>query len=221
MKKIFAFAVGMVLLLSVGFGLITKASFKDGFSDGNFEDYQYTPYELTGINVQNVFDNLDSAALIAKVYATGQQEQAYLCTRSTVEVMNVYKGDVQLENTKINVFELAYFGPYFHDCRNFGCFNLMQPEQEYIVFLYEKNYLPSYQATLPLKEYRALGEFSILPVNTAVLRYFPAEKAVKYRDLNSERILVSSEDNYQIVVKTIREILDHYEVAESSTLASQ
>jgi hypothetical protein len=214
MKKIVTGILVAAIVSATALGIITRGSYVDGYANSmDFDSYRfYQRKEAYPFEEADVFDHLDAAYTILKVRFSGEREQAYLCTRSKVSVVSVYKGDDSLLNTDIIVYEMPYFGPYLHDCRNFALFNLMQNGLEYYVFLREKQYLAPYQERLGIREFRSMGDFSIIDVNSTVPRSIDSSKDKTFADIKTIPFFSSSEAETRTIVAIKQRIVERYEL---------
>ena len=85
---------------------------------------------------ETVKNGLDTARLIARVRYTGRRQPMYQCTISEVQVLDVYRGDQNLSEQLIAVYERSFFyingdGLYLKAMP----MNLMLKDHEYYIFM--------------------------------------------------------------------------------------
>ncbi len=208
MKKICLILSLFLIGGSAVLGILTKHSFTDHIQLNNVDNYivRYTPDDsIPEEDFDSLIDTelemLEHVNLIAKVKFTGQRVQKYECTLSTVDVLEVYRGDGTLKGKRINVYELNYFhseGLYM----NYTNLNLMKQGREYYVFMRKRDYMTEYQKKLKYFEYYGyLNYFSIIPVEKNMEHYFTPGKKLCWSAVKDYDYICFSQQRIDFLIK--------------------
>lgn len=170
--------------------------------DENFTDFQFW---ATNTNVK-YYDEVDSieklfdeAPIIAKVKMTGEKEYLNQCILSTVELINVYKNDsnLNLENKNIYIYEPVHVLQNNLTMYSTQGYIPMLKDEEYIVFLKSikvpEGYKMSEKEKISFIYYNAKwGKYC----SKGIEPYIIDEKDVnlKYEDIKNNNVILSSDD---------------------------
>lgn len=216
MKKHIILTLAMSLALcAVGFAaksgmtdlMIGKSDFSQ-FIVEKTHDSIFIGEELEYLD--NLFTELDQADIIVRAVYAGERVPMYQSTLSIVEVTRVIRGDADLVNKNIAVYEGNFYSVYNGKgyYRNFFTENLMIEGREYYLFLHEKNMVK--QNEWNLKEYASVSL-------SGYCCLFPATRrendilALNEDDVKAGRVLFGSIENYSYVV-TSKEAMDQIQI---------
>lgn len=186
-STIIKLALVITMIISVIFAIITNLSLVRSVKDfteisnliieANYDDSTLSQLSSTKKSLQN-------AETILTVKFTGKRQSAHYSTLSTVKVEEVIKGDKELKDKTINVYENNAIGANHRKIylRNFTVNNFMQDGQTYLVFLNKSNDYDS--------EYKELN-------NITLDEYFMADYYVSLfclSDTDSEILCLNSEN---------------------------
>ncbi len=170
------------LIIAIIFGIITRNSYKYLDLDNAVfaANSDYTEEIVSKLNSQSIINQLDKANS-AFVVTVKSSENIRQCTKTTVTVEKVIKGDDEVVNSDIVIYEpnFIYYNkaskePYYYWVNHLN--NLMQIDEQYLVFANKMEYSDSYQNTLDNSEYL---------VNIGWLLYsFPIHNEIEYIECN-------------------------------------
>ncbi len=155
--KIGGVILGLVLVVCIVSGLVTRFSYTDTVEQASRSGRAFLAFPKSGPSddeIDAIMQSVLQAELIARVKCIESRPE-YLTTKATLQVLEVYRGNIEA-NTMIDFYESNYIDFYANGALayfNHSYFNLMQDDQEYIVFANQKMYHPVYQDSLKRSVY--------------------------------------------------------------------
>lgn len=217
-NKIITIIISISLVLAIILGILTKQSFKTtNVSDEIRNSYTFKQFFTSVENPEEhikmqIEDFLSHAEIIAKVRFTGVREHKYHSLLSTVDVIEVYKGDKRYENKQINVYEQAAFYEKSQVCTSYTNFLPMTENEEYFVFLTKMDYIDSYQEKLELEEFCIycgdIGWFRAENKPLPVIK----EDTVKYMDVIEYDFLYHSVSDFNQCMEMKNMIMKYFNI---------
>lgn len=239
MGKTFSALTAFLLVCALILSFTTKESFKSEPAVSDYNDYslKFVHYESdeteelesdddsikAGSAAQKLLEEAESVQtpleaeigllekidFIAKVRFTGKRTQQYMSSLSTVDVLEVYKGDASLVGKQVDVFETNYFEPTGYYC-NMCCVNLMKDGGIYYVLLKSTQYMPEYQAKLErLRFSDYLACCSVIPVEITLETPITNTSALTYGKIKDYDYIFFSKKDAQMV-REVREGVMEY-----------
>lgn len=223
MKKILVIVL-CSFFICVFLGCKTKSSYTNNIpTDTETEDcvVQYMGADFVFDMYQDtseLLQRLSKSDLIAKVKFTGNRKQMYESTLSTVIVLDVYKGDLNLVGNQIDLFEINFFGTKgFY--RNISMFNLIQKDKEYYVFLRKKKYMNDYQNQLELPRYVCVNvDFSIISTVAENNTIYNLNEKLFFSDVKESEYICFSKAEQEKIESIKSEITQHFIINISNGL---
>jgi hypothetical protein len=204
--KIYLVSLGIMILLSVVFGVFTRFSFANDVSVGNYLENGDT-YKVSfnddpaylGIYFNNSIATLsqleDQSDVIVKVRLTNERLNHMRAILSKVNVLDVYKGNDVQKGDSIYIYEPSNF--FASSYYVMGGYNIMHEDQAYIVFLKHIKIPEGYR-------YKGNEAISFIPVSTYYGKYpvksaesaivIPKEKEVSYTQVKDLDVITQEED---------------------------
>lgn len=145
MNKLFIFVISLMVVLPIGTGLICRQS----FTDISREEKPFDNFEIgllsgdIALNIAEYAENSleNDSKYILKVTPTDKVKFSFLCYTEPVKILEIYKGDNLQIGEEIEI--LRNSSHIFWDLNdidgvNMGFVNLMNEDEEYLVFLDKK-----------------------------------------------------------------------------------
>lgn len=205
MKKkntLYSISVVLIILVAAIYGGMTKASYVDDTdvtSQMEEASQRVVSIDDAGLYVDSYFNNnidsyedlLEQSILVARVQPTARRVNYSLSVLSTVDVIEVMKGDKSLEKKTIEVYEPANF----LNRRGYisvGGYNLMKNDKEYILFLEYLKTEPEY----PNKD--EVEKLGYKPVSSLYAKY-PIDREAITQVLNRDTVDTSQLSYDQVI----------------------
>ncbi|OXM16587.1 hypothetical protein [Paenibacillus herberti] len=209
----YRFVLAVIIFLVAGAlvaGYKTKASFNSNVELGDYlehsdmilsldESQEYSSIYFDN-TIQSVEDLSAKSELIIKAKPSNDRKNFTQAVRSMIEVLEVYKGNKQIEGTNLYLFEPSHF--YGKNYFSLGGYQLMQKDKEYILFLkslkkptnysYSEDEAKSY---MPVSSY--YGKFPIQHNNDSasyLLTRDELDNGIPYSKIQSWDVLTSKEE---------------------------
>lgn len=201
----------LILIFTVAFGIVTRVSY--GQSCYDEKKYSSAPINRGGgfgayADAQEAVNHLDNAPYILVVNRI-ESEMAFECTKTTVKVKSVIRGDDLSVDDKIIVYEYNNFSTYknggeklFYINRNPA--NLMINGDDYLIFLYERDLTDAYRKYNPLREFAQFDEVEVVSLfdlskETQTVYSDGNLTGVTYEDFKNWEFLCFSEESLDIL----------------------
>lgn len=132
-----------LIFVSVVLGLYKRQSYTNITAEPNMMDY-FTVAQLDTMMISDNFrevlgEELPNSNIIIRVKASGQIAHHFRLNEQYVEVLEVYRGDDQLDiGDKIGVISWGWLFFFDDMSANMGFVNFMEEGEEYLLFLEEK-----------------------------------------------------------------------------------
>lgn len=142
MKRKFLILWASILGICILAGIFTRLSYTNITVSRINEVNEFTCinafFKAEDVDFNSVENLLDISDLVAKVIRTGESRHQAMTILSDVKIIDVIKGDVQLQGKTIHVYEPSYF--LFKPSLYYVTmgYNLMQEGDVYILFLQKK-----------------------------------------------------------------------------------
>lgn len=216
-NKILHISLTVFLVFTVVFGIVTRIS----FGQSCYDESQYDSATISRnvdygavMNIDEVVDCLNSAPYILVVnHLNG--EESFECTKSTVKVKQVIKGDNIDVDEKIILYEFNNFSTYkmegetlYYINRNPA--NLMNDSDDYLVFLTELDLNDAYKKYNPLREFSQFGDremisvFNISQPKQTIYNDEDAALSLSYSDVKEQEFVCFSQNSLD-TLNTIKE----------------
>lgn len=212
-NKICSILVAAALFIAIIIGIIYRQSYTNITAQPNpLENFSVALWDVNigpPDFIDLLRDELPESNFIIRVKSLGQIEYLFKAKKQLVEVLEVYKGD------EIEVGDVIWVagGPLFFDgmTANMGFVNVMEPNQEYLIFLEEK------LETMNKKEvvYGVPG-FIISPIfsyndyDHEILSVSEGNRYVPYKEVKNNEFFVSSEEALQALMNLKHDLLQLY-----------
>ena len=140
-KKVIIISIAIVFIGAI-IGVVTRMSYQNVSEqlpsenlDNAFVSY-LTDDSKWNLIPTNLTDLLQNSDLVVRVIATDESEVQELCMLTKVTILDVYQGDSGLVGDQVAVYEPASF-EYIYEAYfiTYDGYMLMQPDNEYILFL--------------------------------------------------------------------------------------
>lgn len=145
MNKLFVFITSLMIAFPIGAGLICRQSFTDiSQEDKPFDNFEIGLLsENTALNIEEYAENSleNGSSYIIKVTPTDKVKFSFLCYTEPVKILEIYKGDGLQIGDEIEILRDSshiFWDLNDTDCANMGFVNLMNENEEYLVFLDKK-----------------------------------------------------------------------------------
>lgn len=170
-KRILIVFFAVILIATVLFGIITRIS----LGQSCYDETKYTSATLSKngdygaiMNAGEVIDYLEEAPYILVVNHINSEEK-FECTKSTVRVNQILRGDNINKGDEIILYEYNNFSTYQMQGEtlhyiNRNPVNLMNDNDDYLVFLSELNLNDAYKKYNPMREFSQFGELEMISV---------------------------------------------------------
>lgn len=211
MKKLIIVISLIIVIASALFCMSTRQSYTNILSEN--QDKSKCP--VLNINFSEAgFDEdvFETADLVAKIKIVDNGKQMYECTYFKARVEKVYKGDIDLEKQEIGVFQDVYFSTLDKEDKtlyyiNMDQFNMMQPNKEYYVVMYEKEFAQLYQENYGVRTFTFVPDnYSLIPVEMGGLHWF--EKSdLKYEDVREYPYISLTKSQSETLEKNVKQAL--------------
>lgn len=155
--KILGVILALALVVCIASGLVTRFSYTDTVAQTSRSGRAFLAFPKSGPSddeIDMIMQSVLQAELIARVKCLESRPE-YLTTKATLQVLEVYRGNIEAD-TIIDFYESNYIDFYANGAPAYfdhSYFNLMQDNEEYIVFANQKIYHPVYQESLKRSVY--------------------------------------------------------------------
>ena len=155
--KILGVILALALVVCIASGLVTRFSYTDTVAQTSRSGRAFLAFPKSGPSddeIDMIMQSVLQAELIARVKCLESRPE-YLTTKATLQVLEVYRGNIEAD-TMIDFYESNYIDFYANGTPAYfdhSYFNLMQDNEEYIVFANQKIYHPVYQESLKRSVY--------------------------------------------------------------------
>lgn len=220
-KKYWIISWVLLIVLSLGIAIFTRLSYTDFENEVNqLGNTKYTYFLETEsrtfeLNIENMYDNSD-IVIIASF--TGNRKYMNQCFLDTVNVNQIIKGNKELLNKQITVYENIEL---YHDgteiCTAPVSHNMehntpMKEDQEYLLFLKYKNYPQSYKE---IDIFNELYLYDDTPYSKITLNskqdennYIIPNQIIKFSDAQEYDILLTKDNDINKYFDTKNRIIE-------------
>lgn len=217
--KISVSLICIFLLFAIIFGIITRFSYKDidyNELEPNISP-EYTHQIIDRLSTENVIHTAETMEA-AFVVTVKESEMAHEITKTTVLVNKVIKGEAELENKEIVIYEPALI-QYKDDSytqlvlSRLGCSNIMQEGKQYLVFSDKVNYDKRYEKTLDMPEYIVNADKITLyafPITKTKAEPLPSADPITYHDAADYEYFCYTAEDAEKLTKIKNAVLEHY-----------
>ncbi len=206
----------LLVLVCAGIGVLTRMSYKPDTELGKYLDQAdslevavFNDEEFIDIYYDNDINNLgqlkDKSDLIVKVKPTPERINYLQAVKTRVQVVDAYDTPALQKGDEIYVYEPSAFRFSYTTT---GGYNLMEPEQEYTLFLKKLQVPDGY-------EYKGDEAITYVPVSTTFAKY-PA-KGGNNTKLVEEKTTYAQVKSYDILTKD-QAVLDRYNALKQEVL---
>ena len=208
MNKLFVSVISLMTALPIGAGLICRQSFTDiSQEDKPFDNFEIGLLrENTALNIKEYAENSleNGSSYILKVTPTDKVKFSFLCYTESVEILEIYKGDDLQIGDEIEILRDSshiFWDLNDTDCANMGFVNLMNENEEYLVFLEKKIENEPVYKTYPC-------------LMSAIFSYSNRDNAVltdnKFRNTGNNEFFTSDENALEILESVKSVLIEKY-----------
>lgn len=205
------------IIIAIIFGIITRSSYKYLDLDNAvfFANSDYSEEALSNLDSQKVLNQLSKANSVF-VVKVKNSENIHQCTKATVSVEKVIKGDNEVLNSDVVIYEpnFIYYDKNSKEGNYFSVNTLnnqMQPNKQYLVFANKKVYSDSYQNTLDHFEYLVNIDWSLysFPINNEI-DYIQSNQITNYGNVKTYDYFCYTQKQRNILEEIRNNVLEKY-----------
>lgn len=208
MNKLFVFVTSLMIAIPIGAGLMCRQSFTDiSQEDKPFDNFEIGLLsENTALNIKEYAENSleNGSSYILKVTPTDKVKFSFLCYTEPVEILEIYKGDDLQIGEEIEILRDSshiFWDLNDTDGINMGFVNLMNENEEYLVFLDKKIEDKPVYKTVPC-------------LMSAIFSYSNRDNAVltdnKFRNTGNNEFFTSDENALEILESVKSVLIEKY-----------
>jgi hypothetical protein len=215
--------LGIMILLSIGFGIITRISYVQNANVDHYlnnadqykvsidEDPQYIEIYFDNI-IDNISELEKKSDVIVRVKADVDRLNYMRAILTGTDVLDVYKGNDVKKGEHIYIFEPSnFFGSTYFVT---GGYNIMNPGQEYILFLKHLKIPEGYR-------YKGKEAVSFITISTYYGKY-PATKVGTVSQINEsiadKKTITYNEVKYYDLITANKDIIAKYYILKDEVL---
>lgn len=212
-NKICSILVAAALFIAIIIGIIYRQSYTNITAQPNpLENFSVALWDVNigpPDFIDLLRDELPESNFIIRVKSLGQIEYLFKAKKQLVEVLEVYKGD------EIEVGDVIWVagGPLFFDgmTANMGFVNVMEPNQEYLIFLEEKlESMNKKEVVYGVPGFIISPIFSYNDYDHEILSVSEGNRYVPYKEVKNNEFFVSSEEALQALMNLKHDLLQLY-----------
>lgn len=212
-NKICSILVAAALFIAIIIGIIYRQSYTNITAQPNpLENFSVALWDVNigpPDFIDLLRDELPESNFIIRVKSLGQIEYLFKAKKQLVEVLEVYKGD------EIEVGDVIWVagGPLFFDgmTANMGFVNVMEPNQEYLIFLEEKlESMNKKEVVYGVPGFIISPIFSYNDYDHELLSVSEGNRYVPYKEVKNNEFFVSSEEALQALMNLKHDLLQLY-----------
>lgn len=213
-NKLCSILVVVALFITIIIGIIYRQSYTNITAQPNpLENFSVALWDVN-IGPPNLMDilrdELPESQFIIRAKSLGQIDYVYKAKKQLVEVLEVYKGD-ELEVG--DVIWVVAGGPLFFEVMtaNMGFVNVMEANQEYLIFLEEKiETMNKNEVVYGVPGFIISPIFSYNDYDHEILSVSEDNRYVPYKEVKDNEFFVSSEEALQALMNLKHDLLQLY-----------
>ncbi len=212
LNKLLSTLMIIALIAAIAIGLFFRQSYTNVTAQSNFMENHFNvalwDLEIAPTLPQIMQEELPNSNIIIRAKSIGS-DYSFKSFKQNVEVLEIYRGEGLKKGEKIAITDHAW-QLYFDDMTaNLSFVNLMQPGEEYLLFLdrklenpYENNiYLLPELIIPPIFNYQDMDHVVVVPIDDL---YVPYEK------VKNNEFFVSSDEALQSLMEVKHILLQKY-----------
>lgn len=218
MNKILSFIIVGAIVVAVVIGLIFRQTYSNVTTEEDFME-KYFSVALWDLDIvpsdynELMKHHLPNSTSIIRAKITEEVSYTFKSSKQYVEVLDVFKGDELKVGDQIAITSLSWGLVFDNMSSNIGFVNIMQPGDEYLIFLEEEI------ETLAPEEYHlySLTESIITPIfnyddqsNTVIPLKDPNDRYVSYEEVKDNEFMVSSDEALDALMELKHDLLRQY-----------
>lgn len=200
--------------LPIGAGIICRQSFTDiSQEDKPFDNFEIGLLsENTALNIKEYAENSleNGSSYILKVTPTDKVKFSFLCYTEPVKILEIYKGDDLQIGEEIEILRNSstiFWDLNDTDCVNMGFVNLMNENEEYLVFLDKKiEDKPVYKTTSCLVD----PIFSYTHHDNSVVNGKNNSSSIEYINVKNNEFFTADKESLEILESVKSVLIEKY-----------
>lgn len=214
LNKILSVLTIMGLIIAIVIGIYFRQSYTNITAEANFLEKHFNIAVLENDVypelAQDMKKELPNSNMIIRAKSLGSHFK-FKCYLQYVEVLDVYKGEELKKGDKIAVGYEERWTLYYENMQaNLNYINLMQPGEDYLIFLDRKLENPFENNIYLVKDFLVPPIFNYQDKENVIISNVPEDNLIPYEKVKNNEFFVSSNETLQSLMETKHELLKKY-----------